>query len=236
MGLVNIQNTNFDNGVTNRNAADLFGSMQQLDPTRFHSRMEDFDKYLAADWDITGAGAGTIALTDGDGGLLLFTTAGADNDAENIQSDLEAFSFTTSFPLYFRVSLEADDVTESDIVAGLVATVADPQAPAEGVVFRKPDGAATVNIESYVGSSIVANADAITTLADDTRVTFEFYWDGIDRIYYGVDNTPLGFLDSLTIGTELTSGDTCLTVGFQAGQVAALVGTVDYLFAAKHRG
>ena len=41
MGLVNIQNTNFENGVTNRNAADLFGSMGHLDPTKFSTLYDD---------------------------------------------------------------------------------------------------------------------------------------------------------------------------------------------------
>ena len=82
MGFINIQNTNFENGVTNRNANNLFGSMPQLDPTRLHDYWEDFNYYVAANYTISGAGAGTVALGDLDGGTLRLTTAGADNDAE----------------------------------------------------------------------------------------------------------------------------------------------------------
>lgn len=238
MGFVNIQNTNFENGVINRNAADMFGSMMQLDPTRYHTWMDDFDRFQTADYLVSGAGAGTIALVDGVGGILEFTTAGADDDAENIQlasagSVGAGHAFDASRPTYFRCKYFVDDATESDVVAGLESIVADPHVPAEGVVFQKADAGTAIVINSYVGSAVVATA-TLQTVQDVAFNTLEFYWDGIDRIYYGANNTPQGFLDVSGAGT-LTAGPVTPTFGVQAGQVAALVGALDYLFAASFR-
>jgi hypothetical protein len=238
MGFVNIQNTNFENGVTNRNAADMFGSMRQLDPTLFHTWMDDFDRFQTADYLVTGAGAGTIALVDGVGGILEFTTAGADDDAENIQLGAvggagAGHAFDSSRPVYFRCKYFVDADVDSDVVAGLQSIVADPHVPAEGIVFQKVDGSTDILINSYVGSAVVATATLQTVQAVDFT-TLEFYWDGIDRVYYGANGTPQGFLD-LSAAGAVTAGPVTPTFGVQAGAVAVLTGALDYLFAASER-
>ena len=234
MGFVNIQNTNFENGVINRNAANLFGSMEQLDPTRYHTYWEDFDYFLAADWTITGAGAGTQALADGDGGLLRLTTAGADNDAELLQKVGEGFTVEAvqNRKMYFRTRLQVDDATESDIGVGLADAPPVP-APTNGILFVKDDDDAELDILVRSGGATVASATNIATVVTSTFFTAEWYWDGIDRVYYGVDGTPLGFLD--LSGLSLPVGELAPTFGVQAGQASALVGDFDYLMAAKQR-
>ena len=233
MGLISIDNTNFENGVTNRNARELFGSLRQLDPTRFHTYMEDFDYFTAADWTITGAGAGTQALADVDGGVLRLTTAGADDDAELLQKNGEGFTIEAQQDrvVYFRARLSLDDATESDLGVGLADAPPVP-APTNGILFVKDDDDAELDILVRSGGATVASATNIATVTT-SLFTVEWYWDGIDRVYYGVDRNPLGFLD--LNGLSLPAGELAPTFGVQAGQAAALVGDFDYIFAAKQR-
>ncbi len=231
MGLVNIQNTNLENGITNRNAADLFGSMAQLDPTRFHSYMEDFDYYVEANFGVSGAGAGTRILAAVDGGALRLTTAGADDDAEFLIKNGLGYSIEAAQnrKVYFRTRASLDDATDSEIIAGLGDTAG--LTPDNGIFFRKSDGSTTIDIIVRSGSAQVAGA-AVATITT-ALFTAEWFWDGIDRVYYGVDGTPIGFLD--LNGLALPVALLAPSFGVQAGAVAALVGDFDYIFAAKER-
>jgi len=233
MGLVNIQVTNFENGLNNRNAAALFGSMAQLDPTRFHNYMEDFDRFVAGEWAISGAGAGTQALLPGQGGILRLTTAGADNDAEFL-TRTQAFRFDPGFPSYFRARLSVDDAVESDVVVGLAG--APGLTPNDGFIFRKDDGAAGLSILARSGGVTVASAADIFTVVSGDFFTCEFYYDGTSRLYYGVNGSPLGFLD-LTVGGVVMAPqfNQAISFGVQAGQVAALVGDFDYVYGSQER-
>ena len=142
--------------------------------------------------------------------------------------------FVASARTYFRCKFNIDDATQSDIVAGLESIVADPHAPAEGIVFVKADGATSIDIQSVVGSTVEQSATLDTALADATEITLEFYWDGVDRVYYGANGTPQGFLD-LSDSTDLTTRETTPTFGVQAGEAAVKVASLDYLFAASQR-
>jgi len=70
----------FNNGVTNVGKNHFAANFKAMVPTKYHQYFNDFDTYVAGDWTVTAVGAGTQALTDGDGGLLLRTNAAADND------------------------------------------------------------------------------------------------------------------------------------------------------------
>lgn len=233
MGLVNIQITNFDNGVNNRNAATMFGSMAQLDPTRFHTYMEDFDSYLAADWNVTEVGSATQALTDADGGVLLITNAAADDNRSFSQKVGESFLFEASKPLYFRSQFEVNDALQSDVLMGLQITDTTPLDASDGVYFIKADGSTSIFLVAVKGGVTVTATEAIT-VADATGISLEFYWDGIDRIYYGFNGNVIGHI---TPGVSLPD-DEVLTVSFgiQNGEAVAKTMAVDYVFVAKERG
>ena len=232
MGLLRADNTNFENGVTNRNAANLFGSMGQLDPTAFHSLMEDFDFFEATAWAITGAGGGTAALDDGEGGQILLTTGAAANDAVNIQKNGTGFTLEASRRAYFRAKFQVSVAADSQIVAGLQTVVADPQAPAEGLVFVKGAGGNTFTLSSFIGG-VETPSDIFGSLVDATDVTVEFYWDGINRAYFGVDGTPIGFLD---LSAGVTGEVLTPTFGIQTAAAVSLTSSLDYLFIAQERG
>lgn len=232
MGLIAIDNTNFENGVTNRNARELFGSYREPDPTRYHRYFEDFDYYVAANFTITGAGAGTQALADIDGGVLRLTTAGADNDAELLVKNGQGLTFEASKPIYYRARLQTNDAVESDLFTGLAD--AAPFTPGNGVFFRKDDGDALLDVVVRSGAAEVASALGVATITA-AFFTAEFFWDGISRIYYGVNRTPLGFLTVNTAAVALPVGELSPVFGVQAGSAAARQGDWDYILASKLR-
>lgn len=227
--------TRLPDGITNRSVGDIFASLKTMDPTRYHAFFDDFDRYAAAEWTISAAGAGTVALTDADGGRLLVTTAALDNDREILHKVGEGFLFSTGNPLFFRALFQASEATESDIFVGLcIATATDPvgTAPTDGVFFRKDDGDTNIDFVATKNSTAVT-ATAVATLAAATDTELAFFWDGIDRIWYSVNGTVAGYI---TPSTSLPD-DEVLTIffGLQNGAAGAKTMTVDYLFAAKER-
>lgn len=231
MGLRDSQITNFGNGVTNRDDANLFQASAQLDPTRHHNYMEDFDYFRPLlDWTITEVGAATQLLIDGDGGILQITNAAADNDSSFQQLNIEEFSIEASRKSYFRARFKVSDATESDFVVGLQITDTSPLGVSDGVWFQKDDDDALLDFHHAIGS-VQDDELAIFTVLDDTFLTVEWYWDGISRFYFGVNGTPLGFLEpDNAVTTDLT-----VSFGIQNGEAVAKTMDVDYVFVAKER-
>ena len=222
--------TNFGNGVTNRGDADLFQAMAMLDPTRHHTYMEDFDYYLAADWVVTEVGVATQVLTDVDGGVLLITNAAADNDSSFSNKVGEAWTIEASRKAYFRARLAISEVIQSEFVAGLQDLDTTPLAASDGIWFQSDDGDANLDIHAAIGG-IVTEDLALAPLVDATFLSMEWYWDGLSRFYYGVNGTPLGFLEPANpVVTELT-----VSFGVQNGEAVAKTMSLDYIFAAKER-
>ena len=227
MGLVNIQMTNFENGVNNRNAAALFGSMAQLDPTRFHNYMEDFDEFIAAQW--TAVSTGSTAQVAADGGVLRLITGAVATNEESLIKLPDNFDITQPRPTYFRAKIEVDEATECNINVGLADSAA--LAPNNCIQFRKDTADLDLDVLLRSGSADIDVALAAAAIADATSFTVEFYWDGQDRIYYGANGTPLGFLDAST----LPVGPLAPTISVFAGAAGAVTLDLDYLFAATER-
>ncbi len=231
MPLLDALITNFENGVTNRRANNIFGNMAQLDPTRFHNFFDDFDTYLAAQWVVTEIGVATQVLTDGDGGLLLITNAAADNDSSFSQKVGESFTLEAGSKSYFRARYQVNLAVQCEHVMGLQDLDTTPLAASDGIWFQNDDGDDNLDFHHAIGS-VQTSALDVFSLVDATELTVEWYFDGIDRIYYGVNGTVLGRLDPPNIvTTELT-----VSYGVQNGEAVAKTMTLDYIFAAKERG
>jgi hypothetical protein len=227
MGLVNIQMTNFENGLNNRNASSLFGSMAQLDPSRFHTFMEDFDEFVAAQWTLVTTGA--TAQIAADGGVLQLTTGAVATNEESMIKVPDNFDITQPRPTYFRAKIEVDEATECNINVGLADSAA--LVPNNCIQFRKDTSDLDLDVLLRSGSADIDVALAVASIANATSFTVEFYWDGQDRIYYGANGTPLGFLDAST----LPVGPLAPTLSVFAGASGAVALDLDYLFAATER-
>jgi hypothetical protein len=209
----------------------IFAAMGQLAPTKFHTYMEDFDYYTAANWTVTETQAGaTQALTDGDGGLLLLTNSAADDDLVALQKVGESYRFAAGKKLWFEARLKVSDATQSDLTVGLQITDTSPLDVTDGVFFIKADGSTSVTLR--VEKNNTASTATVGTMANDTFITLAFYYDGVSQVVYAVN----GVVGGAVAVTNLPD-DEDLTVSFavQNGEAAAKTMTVDYIFVAKER-
>lgn len=214
-------------------------TMSGQNPINLSEFFDDFHSYAAADWTITtveaGGGSATEALTPGVGGLLLITNDAADNDADFFQLPNESFKYVAGKRLYFGIRFKVSDATETDIVAGLQITDTTPLAVTDGIYFQKDDG--DTNIDAHVTKdSTSTDATAIATLADDTFITLEFYYDGSTRANANIQL----FVDGVRVsGMALTNvpDDEDLTVSFgiQNGEAVAKTMTIDWVRAFVER-
>lgn len=222
-------------GISNVRPEAPLGAMGQLDPTKFHTFFDDFDRYVAADWTLTtteaGAGSATEALTDADGGALLITNDAADNDADFFQKVGESFKFVAGKQLWFKARFKVSDPTESDFVMGLQITDTTPLDVTDGVFFQKDDGDASLDFHVEKNNT-ASDASAIHTMVADTFVEVAFHYNGKDAVVAFVDGDPVA-----TVAVTNLPDDEELTVSFgiQNGEAVAKTMTVDYIFVAKER-
>ena len=228
--------TRLPNGVTNRNVNDIFSSMGQLDPTKFHNYMEDFDYYVAADWTVTETDAGaTQALADGDGGLLLLTNTAAENDLLAMQKVGESFLLESGKKLFFKARFAVSEAVEMDWLFGLQITDVSPFDATDGIWFQNDDG--DDNIDFHVRQDATTGATSVSDIASVVAAEFlelAFFWDGTDRVYYGVDGTVLGYVTA-TDADFLPNTELTVSFALLAGTTAAETMSVDYVFCAKER-
>ena len=208
-----LSTTRFPNGVTNVGEDSLFAAMGQLAPTKFHTYMEDFDYYAAADWTVTETQAGaTQALTNGDGGLLLLTNSAADDDLNALQKVGASFAFAAGKKLWFEARFKVSDATQSDFVMGLQGTDTTPLDTSDGVFFLKADGSTSVSLV-VEASSTATTTSSVATVANDTFVRLGFWYDGDAAVYYFVN----GALGGKSVTTNLPTADLRVSFGIQNG-------------------
>lgn len=230
----------FPNGVTNVLKTSTLGMFCGMDPTKHHLFFDDFDRYVAADWTITAVGAGTQALADGDGGVLLLTNAAADNDSQQLQKVGESFLLEAGKRAWFKARFKVSDATQSDFLIGLCVADTTLQGAVsgagvtDGIFFSKDDGDALLDVQCQKNATTgQTRAAGIATVADDTFLTVGLYYDGVSELKYFVNDAQLGTLDA----TATYLPDTELTVSFAImnGEAVAKTMTVDYILAAKER-
>lgn len=227
--------TRFPGGMTNVAENALFADLRMADPTFIHTYFNDFDQFIAADWVVTETQAGaTQALTAGDGGLLALVNSAADNDLNAIQKTPAAFSFTAGKKAFFKARFKVDDATQSDIAIGLQVVDTTPLDVTDGVYFLKADDAATVDVICRKDATTGSNtATAIATLVNDTYIELGWYYDGVDKVYYGVDGVVKGSISGAA--AYLPDTVTTVSIAVQNGSAAARTLTCDYVFAAIER-
>jgi hypothetical protein len=232
--------TRLPSGLSTAGESDPLANFGMPDPTKWHVFFEDFDYYLASDWTITAVGTGTSALTDLDGGNLLVTNSGLDNDGRQHQKLGSGFLLSAGKKAFFKARFKAADVTQSDIFMGLAVTdttllgaVAGDGAT-DGIFFQKDDGVATLDVYCQKDTTTgQASSAAIATLVNDTFVTVAWYFDAKQNLTYFIDGVAKGKLAA----TSATLPDVILTPSFAVlnGEAVAKTLTVDYLFVALER-
>lgn len=233
-------------GVTTAYPIDPLGYFGMPDPTKWITYFND----MCGGWDtlpnatdqnyvVTKTGAGTVAATDGAGGLCVLTNAAADNDAVFIQRKGEAFRWNSLKRMFFEARLKVSDATQSDVVVGLQITDTTPLDVTDGLFFLKADDAATFQFR--VEKNDAASTLACGSMVSDTFIRMGFAYNG-SAVVDGATVYPFTvFIDGRAIGVVNASTnvpddeDLCISVGVQNGEAVAKSLTIDYIFAAVER-
>lgn len=199
--LIDNQVTRFPNGVTNATLAGIFASLRQPVPFTYHEYREDFDYYAAANWTVTVVGTSTPALVSGNGGLLALTNSAANGDLTQIQKVGPNFLMvpgTSSGPgkkLFMTTRFKVDDATLAAFAVGLQVTNTDGTgAVTDGLYFVKAAATTSVSINSRLNTTTGAQTAVVGTIASDTFIILEAFYDGLGAIYYALNGTPQGYL------------------------------------------
>ena len=228
--------THFTSGVTNVGTDSTLGKLKAPAPHKYHQYFNDFDTYLASDWTITttedGTGSASVALADGDGGVLLVTYAAGDNDHDFFQLVKEGFKFESGKQIGFHVRFKTNDATQTDIVAGLQLTDTTPLDVTDGIFFLKSDGAATISF-IVEKDSTQSTLTLPNSMADETFMTLGFIYDPKDQKFHVFQNNVLA---GTVVSTNAPDDEELtLSFGIQNGAAAAKTLSVDYVGAYKER-
>jgi hypothetical protein len=176
--------------------------------------------------------ASTFTLADVQGGAVVLTGGGADNDGVKLQLGAEAgttgenVSFAGDFPTYFSVKFQLADADQSDILAGFFITDTTAlDGGTDGVYFRSVDADATLYFVLEQDSA--ETATAVGTLVDATDVHCEmFYWGHNVYVYVdGVLMTTIADTDANFCNDELLR----LTLEFLDGEAVGNTATIKEL-------
>lgn len=234
-------------------------------PFFYHCFSDDFDNSLGATglWTVSAGGAGTVANASGDGGLALFTTAGASGNFESIQTPAAGFTLPQGVLYgkkeFFLTRLQLSDVTASAFIAGLCVIDATPfTAVSDGVWFSKASGGTVLNINSAIGSVVTTTAIPLSayTLANATNIDLGYYIDRLGNLNVFVGAQLVGYTSPSGSGAVNSAGvpltptlGRCLqvqnltfstanlapTLALQTGAAAVKTMTVDFVTAMKER-
>lgn len=184
---------------------------------------------LAA-WKTTLVNSSTIADTpDIAGGAFLITSDTADNDGVNLHTISEPFTFASAWPFYFGVKLQSNDVTQSELWAGVGLADDDWNggAPNDYVAFYKADAAATVNFQ-IAKDGAATSLESIATMVTSTDITLECYFDGT-TFYAYVDGVLAGSIAATNANVPDDGEELAPTLEFTTGETNAATCTVKWL-------
>lgn len=191
--------------------------------------------YNTSDWTLTtteaGAGDATEAIGNESGGVLVITNDAGANDADYFQLAKETFKFVAGKRLYFGMRFKISDVTQSDFVFGLQITDTTPLAVSDGMFFQKDDGDALLDFHS-VKNSTATDVTGIATLADNTYVVIEAYYDGANKWELFVNGATVG---SCSLTNVCDDEELTLSFGLKNGEAVAKVLSVDWIRVMQER-
>lgn len=203
----------FKSGYTPDQAFQAWADCGAGDPFWYHMDWDDFDWSLnvTGTYTITLDG-GTAALTAGDGGLGLLTTAASSNDYVSLQRPIAAWvvpqGATAGKKMFYGVRLQLGDVTNSAFIAGLCNVTTTPFTSGDitdGIWFSKASGGTQLVINVAEGGTVTSfNVNTATyDLVNATNIDLAFYVDKYGNVQYSVGSQLFGYIPQQ--GTGATS-------------------------------
>jgi hypothetical protein len=172
-----------------------------------------------AGWTTTVVEAGT-GTSEADaartaGSTFRLVTAANEDDGISIQRNGEVFELTSDQDVYFGIELQVTDADAVDFFVGLAITdTALLGGVTDAVYFESLDGSTDI-IAVTEQDSTETSSSSVATLADDTNVILEFYWDGssstvyffADGVQQATSTTNIPDDEALRISLEFLSGE-----------------------------
>jgi hypothetical protein len=235
------QVTRLNNGINNEDVGSIFNSLRFPSHLGSHYYEEDFYTFTAGEWTETDVqGVNTIAPVDGDGGIIVATLAGADDDEVQLQKiaagvSVENFLFDPDKRFFVEILATLSEVILSEILIGLAITDTTLLAGhSDGISFRKAEGAGLVTLVSEK-NSVEVSGD-VGTIVDATAFRLQAYYDGQGsdgRLYGALD----GAVGSFSTPDASFPDDELLTISFavRAAEAAAKTFNVDRIVVIQER-
>jgi hypothetical protein len=236
MPLNDLSVTRFPNGISTSAENTIASSLPFPDPTKFHTFLTDFYQFIAAEWLITETQAGALqSLVPVNGGVLQLLNSAALNDINQIQKTPLTSLLDPAKKLFMKFRLSLNDANLTHLAVGLYPVVPDATNAAaivQGISMIKPSGSNNVTV--YVRRDAGVNGvSAIAQFPVPSGLIGEltFYWDGAGRLYYGTNNTVLGYLQ--VPPTSFPNVILAPTIAIKNGEAVAKSAAVDLIFLAQ---
>jgi hypothetical protein len=140
------------------------------------------------------AGSGTTEWVANDtaGRVGTITCAANENDGGSYQLLGENIELTSDQHVYVGAKLKINDADQTDLFFGLAVTdTALLGGVADAVYFESVDGSASISTVTEKDSTETQN-DSQGTLADDTDILLELYFDGdSSTVYFFIDGSEV---------------------------------------------
>lgn len=236
-------------GYTATNADHVLHMVPWGNPLAWQRYFDDFHVYIpggaaVGDWTVTETGAGTQAIPDEAGGVLLLTTAAGAADRIQLHLVAESFLLAEAKQAAFATRIKMDAATQSIVAVGLASGEIDQSffndtgdlwAYNDGVMFRKDDGDTQWDFAIRKDDTETLAENILT--ATTGYVELGFYYNGAGKVvYYTTLSTAKGSfytdggLDNWPDDAELTP-----TIFVEVGTTAALAVSVDYIWCGVER-
>ncbi len=225
----------FPSGLTNAGPESALQRFGLPDPSSWHQWFDDFDRYVAADWVVTGTSS-SEALEDEDGGILKLNTAVDLNASSYLQwsggtgtNVTESFTFETGKQFVFKSRFKVLNLVNSSFVMGMQVTDTTPLAASTGVAFTNVDANLIFVVQNGGNTTTLNN---VATLVNNTYVELAYYYNGTNNIAVFVNDVAV--IDAPT--TNLPTSEVTLSFGIRNDTAATVRSmSIDYILAAKER-
>jgi len=224
----------FPSGVTNAVQGSALGMFGMFDPTRYNLYFNDFNDDALSGWTVTavsvGVGTSGSVIADADGGIMRLTTAANENDGAWYESPGESWVVRAGKKAWLKCRIAVGNAIESDFIFGFHSTSVTPQLATLRFAFVSDDGSAAVyfNVDD---NTTDADSATVATLATDTFVTLEAYYDGKGEISLYADGAKVASMTNVSV----PAGGMALGIGYLNGAAGAETTDFDYIFAAVER-
>lgn len=199
MGLLDNSITQFPYGVNDQGQSSTLGQLPMLvNPfAKYGTFLDEFNTLPVDDVDyaitLSGGGALTMNTTLPNGNLNI-ATATAAGVASLLGLSSYVLAPSKKFAARFKLRFGTTAFNATILGVGLGnASAATAAGITDGIILTKADALAALTLSVRAASATVASA-VVATATSALDLILDLYFDGTDRLYYGVNGSYAGYL------------------------------------------